>query len=1390
MSTPALGLGQILGVVDEDLYLRTLAGLSDLDVFGEPCHCLVVAASTSFLLAKFGQVPFTLVFDARPIGLGLHVLHTVTWEHSPTQLAASLGVSDDHFHCLDFRVLATAEPPSLGCCFIEVSWQEGAGRGPPLLAFAPSPYWIQAITEAMQQAAHSRDTDAVVHAFRAEPQPDRAGSESTSEVSDHAPTYLARFLVLTRHHASQTVSVRLQRPATTQAALDALSFALDNDFYSLFSQLVPAKQQLSPNWGTIIALPAWAQEEPLCILDLRELGGRVFAADMPQRVTYAGLIAKAGLEPDMRYDIYPFGAGQPLAEDEELPLDPYGVVSFHRQGTPSPHAPELAHMLVSLARWAEDDAIPADGAWNRATQVCLVHEQGMQAFTLLPGRAAHHHLDVANALRLPRHWTTIQLAHPPLRNVVLEGRLCKGVASVTDRVPNVPIPPRRPGPHIFTVLVDCRPLLMGFEQWVVTDGDCSHTEIIEHYNLWAPPGHQVQVEGAPLEGDRLLVVPGHVLTVQYVPVTPPSAMQEDDQSPRPGSSEVETEAQHEGSPDDTAACGPVQGYAGDVIVHGRGGSRSRSRCHEPQPHNGAGPRGDARSAGRLLLFGLIERGRAATVPSCFHFRAAAHVSDTPSWRLDRCVVAPLSCMPLGLPWIPLVARFLSGLQGMQVGKASLGAARACKFLTEPQGVTQAERSHLLALRSVSLSLGGPWLPRMPFIMDPPMLSDEEDSVTEDVIVEGGRHISCVVLKLDYAPERVDVHLRIPATQEELSRALQRLRLPFFQEAFPVLLPVLPQPVWGCAVFIASTAWRGFCGVCLDTSAFDGRMFVAFVPEYISRGVLIRCADLPLGIEPRVWVGVQDEFLPEGLEVHLYPGALIQFLPGVDDPVALPQRWTLGQELLHEDSWDTEALFPIPRVEEAACLLFRNHSHLHFPAPGDATRYRQRISDVTGACLTSMCLFSARPRPTDAEIGGVPCRTVIAVGEPQEAHSDNWQMIVLDCRPLEDGWQAAYVHGERLDVLSVLADFDNSAPLGWRTCFAGDMPADGLLHVDAGQVLVFCYTPAEDPVGWPSSETAAGSAAGPSRETAGNAASSTEPAPEPSNVPDSLEPSGDVEGAVSPASVSACAAAARTLVHFLILAPEYEAEVIQVPLELPITPAAALEAVARLRDPSCARRFPRLQQVPVQPSFSFACVLALPAWDFEGVPVMIACLVSPFRVFATIAPAVVRPAAVLRLAGIGTDTGALVFYHDVPWAVPDGAEIHVRAGCLLTVSSPGQTDPPPISFHNMLSSSNGWHDDPFLPGPYTDEIWILTDQAHERFPARSRRPPLRVAVAAHLQIPQTVFMFMPASPAVLDHAHQGIPTKQTYLAIRHEDSSLVPYTLDLRPCTPSPYLGLC
>ncbi|CAE7029541.1 unnamed protein product, partial [Symbiodinium sp. CCMP2456] len=1066
----------------------------------------------------------------------------------------------------------------------------------------------------------------------------------TSETSDPIPTYLARFLVLARHHASRNVTVRLRLPATTQAALDEIATTLEGDFFSHFSQLVPTKQQLSAHWGTVVALPAWAQDEPMCVFDLREIDGRVYVVDLPSRITYADLIRKADLDPDLRYAVYPFGAGRPMDATVDLVLIPYGVICFCRPDSLVPHAPSLSYVLSSLAHWNENDPIPTNVVWNQAQQVCLVHENGMQGFTLLPGRSEHRNLDVANALGLPYHWTTIQIAYPPIRDVVIDGRRCKGVASVTDQVPNIPVPPRRPGFNAFTIIVDCRPLLMGLDQWIVTDHDCSHTEMVEHYDLWAPPDHQVQIDGSPLEGDHLLVAPGQVLVVQYVPVTPPSAVPTENRSLGPDISEPEMSADEGGFDETSLPDGPYSGF-GDSDARSRTPRRSpvapgesfrlNPTCQQlyarPPPSStvNSAAHGVAlgflcqlttpAAAGLRMLLSTFLFGQCTTPVAACALGSETHHDFGPAGTNWFTVfgVLFLFCLLGGVSWSREVrlctrcytlARRNSDSKGVHYRQTKEIHAKEAKLLVEPQGSTAHESRHLAFLRAIVLQLGGRWLydERPDFIGVEDELDDVDSTSAseEEALVQ----VQCQVLKIGYTPERVIAITRIPATLDEFAYAVQATRSPDTRRLYPALMPVTPQPMPGWAIYLAGPSWaHSFPGVCFDTTAIDGRLFSLPAPDYATKEELVALANCrdrrPDDVE--VIIGADSLPLLRGQVTHLFPGSLIRFANAGTVAHALTD---LGQLLLQSAPWQTVIVLPVFPPVDVYCVVSTGECRLCFADAHNPLQYRRAIARVAEVNEQCMRIQAAQPRPLDAAVAGYACRTILAVAVAPTTREVSQCSCLVDCRPIQQGWLAVTAYAGELDLTVLCAQFETGAPRGW-TVVMHPSSDTGRIRVVPGQIFIVEYAPQER------TTEAAPSLARANDNTGSVASSAAAEATQPSDA----SPTSETTDVLPAASASGRGPVQSELVPFLLFAQEYWPELIVPSLRFPLRLEEALTTVTQVRLPEAQMRRPRLIPVFPQPRTQQICVLALPHWNTAGVAVLIDRRVAPCRTFAVFLP---------------------------------------------------------------------------------------------------------------------------------------------------------------------------
>ncbi|CAE7767591.1 unnamed protein product, partial [Symbiodinium sp. CCMP2456] len=615
------------------------------------------------------------------------------------------------------------------------------------------------------------------------------------EESSGDQTWSPTFLLFVPDMAPEVVKVTLEAPCSVDVALQAIADAADPERFRFFPQHFPVSPQPSQFWGSILALPAWASEEPVAVLDLLAVDGRCFATYLPNPFTRSQAVFAARLPAEYDVWVFAFEAFTPMLPRDRIDVVRGGKVTIRRPG--AEHLVQgfsLRTMLFSPHSWDPDPILPTLSSTSR---VCLIQDSGYDYFTQASAEEdLLYGARVASGLfGSASHFAVGQLTTP---DVQCHGLPCAAICAITASG----AADTATDDQFCVVLMDQRPLLEGWSLWDTPTRTLRHEELADVLETFAPAGWQVQILGAEIDQGLLQVSNGLVLVAEFVPVTSP---EEEPVAEGPGGDSLDSS--DSGSDSDSTQAGADDGH----------------------PHVPA----DATAQNSASSSGAVrERSRSRTR------EARAHI-------------------------VPAASFFIL------------------------EGRTHAERSHLAVLRAVSLELGGPWMPRLPVIFDAPFALDADSDDASASNAAGVRQIPCAVLKLDYVPERVTVALPLPSTQEELAHELQQCRAARIRDAFPILSPVLPQPVSGVAVFMASTAWHGSCGVCLDTSAFDNRMFIAFVPEYTTRGVLIRCADLPTGLEPHVRFGVEALPLADGLEVHLYPGALIQFLPGEEPVHRLP-----------------------------------------------------------------------------------------------------------------------------------------------------------------------------------------------------------------------------------------------------------------------------------------------------------------------------------------------------------------------------------------------------------------------------------------------------------------------------------------------------------------------
>ncbi|CAE7190794.1 unnamed protein product, partial [Symbiodinium sp. CCMP2456] len=299
-----------------------------------------------------------------------------------------------------------------------------------------------------------------------------------------------------------------------------------------------------------------------------------------------------------------------------------------------------------------------------------------------------------------------------------------------------------------------------------------------------------------------------------------------------------------------------------------------------------------------------------------------------------------------------------GSQAMAQGANASRSRSPRRGFSRSSGRSTGECRHLSYLRLLTGLLGGRWHydaalgPQRgaPLFATPPELSSEEE---DEVFLRLG----CAVLKVGYRPECLSVAFRIPAAEDDLAFTIQASRSHSYRRLFSNIAPILPQPIPGTAIFIATPSWSSdLHAVCFSTASLDGRVFVTHAPDYVSRHELLWLAHLDGTLEVDIYVGTDNDPLVGEHPVHLFPAALVTFVARGSVP---PPRRTLWEFLLSPDGWSPDPQLPEVQAGDAYCVVQPGASFLHF-SPQEPTQYRAAIARATGFDLRTLRIQAAQP----------------------------------------------------------------------------------------------------------------------------------------------------------------------------------------------------------------------------------------------------------------------------------------------------------------------------------------------------------------------------------------------------------------------------------------------
>ena len=347
--------------------------------------------------------------------------------------------------------------------------------------------------------------------------PYTAANDSPGELAAQAGEETASFLfgILTPGYVIEVVEVRLAPPVDVQDALAALSQERDPIQARLFPLLTPVQPMPSPNYGLVIALPAWALTDVGLCIDLQDVDGRLYVDLGPTAADKATLLKFVGLPVDAHIDIYLGAESVPMPDNEVRDLH-HGMCIFFvpRHSLPGAYY-YLADVLLSSYVWDTDAFIPMG---PHEPIMCVVTDKGAKAICFDDETTFGDTGVLARALGIPESRLCLQPAIPAITDAAIKGRSCRGVYGVSDLVPRDQNLPTQDLVMPTLGLIDCRAMLQDWDLLATPDGRLPFADICTVLETFTPPHWELHLERATTLGSQLQYTPGRVIFASYVPL--------------------------------------------------------------------------------------------------------------------------------------------------------------------------------------------------------------------------------------------------------------------------------------------------------------------------------------------------------------------------------------------------------------------------------------------------------------------------------------------------------------------------------------------------------------------------------------------------------------------------------------------------------------------------------------------------------------------------------------------------------------------------------------------------------------------------------------------------------------------------------------------------------
>ena len=727
----------------------------------------------------------------------------------------------------------------------------------------------------------------------------------------------------------------------------------------------------------MLAIPSWATDTPVIVLDLTAHNGVVFSALSPTEVGREDLLQLANLPTDGTVQV--FFHTQTACMHSGQRVRPWTGVTVSFLNTPHrlQVGPALEEMLQGPQHWDSDSPVPSIPGHAFA----MLTDEGRTRYIIDETRRAQIRRDVADFLGYDSRRLTLRGALPRAADVSLYGKVTTAVVVATQAIPR---PPARPDPPK-VVAFDLRPVMQGF-LWEIAGVDSLRVSDLERrFGAACPPGHHVVVVGGrPVANPAPSIVLSETTQLLVIAYQP-------DQADSPSSSDAEMQ---DASSDDEASS--TEGS--DTTLASPASDPATPRSRSPRSPR---PRTDR-------LYSPVDEP--IPPPASFGDKSASVASTAlrqlPETNIDAC--CPRSTRHCSLDLVDATGDGSQSTPPSHPGQSHSASVRALETSRPPPGDS------------------------FPADLTPPDETSTELSTGGHV--HANLEATALLLTPGCTPEIVVLEGEPTVTFAATLIAVAARRSPARASLYDWLLPVVPQPDEKFFTFLALPSWLRHCErptvVCLDARPIGGDLYSAVSPTVAAAPDLLRLHEAPPA-QTSVLLGNDHPLCDPVTPVHLHTGILVTFAPAQVTHTRQPRR--------HPDAtaaWSHSAPLPFGRTHWATHILLLTDGMPTTFQTGDMPTQEamtRHLQYTTGQEV----MQSPVPEITDASWYGTSCDAVRILTEQLRAIPvppgvrQDWPLpVFLDCRPILRGFQWTLAPTPLLDVTTLCRRFASLAPHGF------------------------------------------------------------------------------------------------------------------------------------------------------------------------------------------------------------------------------------------------------------------------------------------------------------------------------------------------------------------------